>query len=153
MNFDTCPDVQVADPQDEDNLIKLMRLACEEDAQHAMNEEKVRSIIRPRLHQQGGLIGVIGGEELEAYVLLITQEVWYSTDFQLQELSLFVHPDHRRSNYAKQLMAFAKRVADGLGVDLTIGVLSNHRTEAKVRLYERQFKKAGAFFMYHGSAQ
>ena len=31
-----------------------------------------------------------------------------------------------------------------------IGVLSNHRTEAKVRLYERQFgKPSGAFFLYN----
>jgi hypothetical protein len=35
---------------------------------------------------------------------------------------------------------------------LLIGVLSNHRTEAKVRLYERQFgKPTGAFFLYNGS--
>jgi len=45
-------------------------------------------------------------------------------------------------------MAFAKHVSESLNLDLTIGVLSNARTEAKVRLYQRQFPQKGAFFVY-----
>jgi hypothetical protein len=40
-------------------------------------------------------------------------------------------------------------LADKLGMPLTIGVLSNHRTEAKVRFYERFLgKAAGAYWIY-----
>ena len=41
-------------------------------------------------------------------------------------------------------------IDDDLGIPLIIGVLSNQRTEAKIRLYERQFgAPAGAFFLYN----
>ena len=59
-----------------------------------------------------------------------------------------VHPDHRKSDKAKQLMQFSKTASEGLSLDLTISVLSTDRTAAKVRLYQRQFENAGAFFLY-----
>ncbi len=150
MDFSGCPDVRIATPEDEDALISLMRIACEEDAQHPINEDKVRSVVRLNFDKRGGLIGVVGNkhDELKGYVLLCVVPVWYSDDWQLQEFSLFVSPDHRKSNYAKQLMTFAKRASDGLNLDLVIGVLSTERTEAKCRLYARQFKTIGAFFTH-----
>jgi len=39
-----------------------------------------------------------------------------------------------------------------MNLPLILGVVSNYRTEAKVKLYERQFPKAGAFFMYNNSS-
>jgi GNAT superfamily N-acetyltransferase len=150
MNFADCPDVRIAAEEDEAELLRLMRLACAEDAQHPINEDKVRDVIRLHFDKRGGLIGVIGekGGELCAYILMVVNEVWYSSEHHVQELSLFVAPDRRKSNYAKQLMAFGKHTAKGLHLDLTIGVLSNSRTEAKVRLYARQFPQCGAFFVY-----
>jgi hypothetical protein len=71
----------------------------------------------------------------------------------LLELSLFCHPDARRSTYAKQLMTFAKKAAEGLSLDLTIGVFHNQRTEAKIRLYRRQFgDQIGAYFCFRPSS-
>lgn len=152
MNFSDCPDVRIAALEDAPEIMRLMRLACAEDAQHPINEEKVAAVVRLHFDKRGGMIGVIGnkGEEIKAYILMVINEVWYSLEHHVQELSLFVAPEHRKSNYAKQLMAFGKRTAEGLNLDLTIGVLSNSRTEAKVRLYQRQFKQAGAFFVYRG---
>lgn len=153
MSFDNCPDVRIAVPEDEPELLRLMRLACEEDAQHVISEEKVRAVVRLHFEKRGGMIGVVGdkGGELKGYLLMVVTPVWYSDEHQIQELSLFVAPEHRKSSYAKQFMAFGKCVAEGLHLDLTIGVFSNSRTEAKVRLYGRQFQQAGAFFMYKPS--
>jgi GNAT superfamily N-acetyltransferase len=152
--FDDCPDVRIASKDDEDSLLALMRVACEEDGQHSFNEDKVRAMLGRHFEKRGGMVGVVGdSDNLRAYILLIIDEVWYSSDWQITELSLFVSPEHRKSSYAKQLMAFSKKMAEGLGLDLTIGVLSNQRTEAKVRLYRRQFREAGAFFLYNGAAR
>ena len=77
--------------------------------------------------------------------------MWYSDNPVLEEKAIFIHPDFRsaKGGRARQLCEFSKQVADSLGIPLIIGVLSNHRTEAKVRLYERQFgKPSGAFFLY-----
>lgn len=153
MDFKNCPDVRLAVVQDVPVLMGLMRKACEEDAQHPMDELKVFNMIRRYFDQNGALVAVIGepGNPV-AYLLMIVDEIWYSPDHQLLELSLFVSPDHRKSNYAKQLMSFSKQASEGLSLDLTIGVLSNERTAAKIKLYQRQFKSAGAYFVYRPSA-
>ena len=64
----------------------------------------------------------------------------------------FIHPDYRsaKGGRARRLCEFSKQAADSLGIPLIIGVLSNNRTEAKVRLYKRQFgEPSGAFFLYN----
>ena len=109
-----------------------------------------------------GLVGIIGeiGEPIQAAILLRTVQMWYSEDWIVEEKAIFVHPDYRKAGakhrskssrgHAHALCDFSKRVANELGLPLIIGVLSNHRTAAKVRLYERQFgEPAGAFFLYN----
>lgn len=151
-DFSGCPDVRLAVPQDLPGLLELMRIACREDAQHEMDEERVLNMLRRYYDKQGAIIAVIGEEGFpEAYILMIMDEIWYAKPgtHQLLELSLFVHPDYRKSDRAKQLMQFGKQASEGLAVDLTIGVFSNSRTEAKIRLYQRQFRTVGAYFCYH----
>lgn len=153
-DFKKCEDVRLAVPEDIPELMELMRTACNEDGTHPIDEEKVFAMLQRYFYKQGALVAVIGevGQPV-AYLLMVIDQIWYSTDYQLLELSLFVHSDHRRSDYAKQLMAFSKQASQGLDLDLTIGVLSNERTAAKVRLYQRQFAQAGAFFVYHPGAE
>lgn len=152
-DFKNCADVRLAEIEDAPELMNLMRTACEEDGQHPIADDKVFAMIRRYFDKAGALIAVIGevGHPV-AYLVMVIDQIWYSTDYQLLELSLFVHPDHRKSNYAKQLMAFSKQASKGLDLDLTIGVLSNERTAAKVRLYQRQFNQVGAFFVYRPEA-
>jgi len=150
MELQKCPDVRWAELDDLPELMRLTKIACDEDAQHSYDAEKVLGVLRLHFEKRGGVVGVIGdkGKELKAYIIMVINEVWYSRDSHVQELSLFVAPNHRRSNYAKQLMQFSKQTSDVLTLDLTIGVLSNERTAPKVRLYQRQFPSAGAFFVY-----
>lgn len=150
-DFSACKDVRLAEPGDLPATLELMKLACREDAQHEMDEENVLRMVMRHYNKQGAMLAVIGepGSPV-AYCLSILDQIWYAAPgtMQLLELSLFVHPDHRRSDYAKQLMQFMKKASEGLSLDLTIGVFSNERTQAKIRLYQRQFKTVGAYFMY-----
>lgn len=154
MDFADCPDIRLAEIEDIPSLMALTRLAAEEDAQHEYDPDKVFNVVRRHYEKTGGLVAVVGpkGEPIRGYLIMIIDEIWYSPDYQLLELSLFVDPKHRKSTYAKQLMAFSKQASDGLMLDLTIGVLSNERTAAKVRLYQRQFNQVGAYFMYRPQA-
>lgn len=154
MNFKDCPDIRLAEIEDIPSLMELTRLAAEEDAQHPYDAEKVFNVVRRHYDQTGALVAVAGprGEPVRGYLIMIIQDIWYSPDYQLLELSLFVSPDHRKSTLAKQLMAFSKQASEGLQLDLTIGVLSNERTAAKVRLYQRTFHQVGAYFMYRPNA-
>lgn len=113
---------------------------------------KLLQEIYSALSRHHGLMGIIGKPgRPEGAILLRIGEMWYSTDKVLEEKAIFIHPDFRAATggRAKHLCAFAKAVSDSLGIPLVIGVLSNHRTEVKIKLYERQFgSPAGAFFLY-----
>lgn len=143
------PRVRLAKPEDEDEIFAICKLLHAENGLFPMDEEKVRARIRECTGQKGGIIGVIGRPgEVEAIICLVINQFWYSSEWSLDEQFAYVLPNHRRSSNAKELIIFAKACAEQLNLPLVIGVLSNERTEAKVRLYERQLgAPAGAFFL------
>jgi hypothetical protein len=151
----TEPLVRAAQPDDENGIMTLARMIHEEIGMFDLNEEKVRSTIRPLLHKHFGIIGVVGAKDnLEAMILLRIANNWYSDAPFLEEMSVFVRPEYRNATVSRvhKLIEFAKKAADGLDLPLMIGVLSNQRTNAKVELYEKHFgHPAGAFFIYGAS--
>lgn len=144
--------VRTAEPDDEDGIISLARSVNIENGLFEMNEEKVRNIIRPFLYLHGGIVGVIGSKNnLQGGIILKVAQNWYSDAYFLEEMCVFVHPDYRaaKGGRARKLVEFAKKASETLDMPLMIGVLSNSRTDAKTKLYERQFgTPAGAFFLY-----
>lgn len=142
--------VRIATLEDEMGLLNLCQLMHVEQGAHPLNWQKVIPMIRRATTRNAAMAGVIGDpDDIKAGILLLLDPIWYSDDFQLLELFAFVREDSRRSDYAKRLIAFGKQAADELQIDLTIGIYSNIRTEAKCRLYERQLDKAGYFFIHH----
>jgi hypothetical protein len=145
--------VRIGGPEDVDAIMELALSACKENGFVNPSPQRLLHEIWPALNLDGGLLGVIGepGEKMEGAVLLRIGAMWYSDDQVLEEKAIFIHPNYRsaKGGRARRLCQFSKQVADSLGIPLIIGVLSNHRTAAKVRLYERQFgKPTGAFFLY-----
>lgn len=145
--------VRIGTPEDIDGVMELLFLACEENGLSHPDPTKILHEIYPALLLDQGIVGVIGkpGERLEGIIVLRVSGIWYSSQAVLDEKLVFVHPDFRgaKGGRASKLCKFAKEAADKLGLPLTIGVLSNDRTEAKMRLYERQFgPPAGVFFLY-----
>ena len=146
--------IRVGTLDDLDSMMELALMACDENGFVNPNPVKLLEQIYAALVQDHGLIGIIGkpGEKIEGAVLLRTSKMWYSDQDILEEKAIFIHPEYRsaKGGRARRLVEFSKEVSDYLKIPLIIGVLSNHRTEAKVRLYERQFGKAsGAFFLYN----
>ena len=151
MEFKECPDVRLAVPEDIPEIMRLFKEYLSENEMDNYSEEKIVNIISLHYKKNGGIIGVIGevGHKLKGALVLVVQQNWFNTVYNLQELSLYVSKDHRKSNYAKQLMIFAKKAASLLDLELRIGVWSSERTEAKINLYKRQFNFRGAFFSYN----
>lgn len=151
--------VRRAVPEDYEGIWKLLNLVHTENAIMSQSKPKLDWLLDRLLHPEKiaegdngtrGFIGVIGPVgALEGMILLCLGSLWYSDDIILEEYVNFVHPDHRKSNHAKTLVSYAKSIADKTGVPLIIGVVSNTRTAAKVRLYRRQLPEAGAFFLYN----
>jgi len=136
----------------------VMELALEIVNEHTFvtpSPQKLLADIWSALMRDNGIIGIIGepGKKPEGCVLLRIGKMWYSDEDVLEEKSIFIHKDFRsaKGGRARKLCEFSKLVADGLDIPLIVGILSNNRTEGKVRLYRRQFgEPTGAFFLYKG---
>lgn len=147
--------VRVASAGDEDEVMNLCRALHAENGLFSMDEDRVRGTLRMAFEKKGGLLGVIGDPgKIEAIIYMLFAQFWYSNDWHLEELFSYVHPDHRKSSNATDLIDFAKRCSTEIGIPLIIGVVSNTRTEQKVKLYQRKFDKPnGAFFVFNSKWQ
>lgn len=156
--------VRIAEAGDMAAILTLCRQLAGENALFEMNEEKVTAVVEravigyidPKTGQrsQDGLVGVIGRMgELEGMMMLKIGQFWYTDALHLEEIFSFVPPRYRRSDNAKKLIEWAKKMSDECGAPLFVGITSTIRTEAKVRLYRRMLGTwLGCFFIY-GKAQ
>jgi hypothetical protein len=145
--------LRVGTPDDVDEVMQLALSGSEENGFVDPSPVRLLAEIWPALNRDRGLLGVLHNPtgKIQGVVLLKIGKMWYSEQEVLEEKAIFIHPEYRgaRGGRAKRLCEFSKQVADGLSIPLIIGVLSNTRTEGKIRLYERQFgKPSGAFFLY-----
>lgn len=144
-----------------EGLIEHSRLLHGENAleMFELDEELIRELfVAYTTHEptpnfpQPGMIGVIDGpgKTLQGSIALRLTQLYYSRHYLIEELWNFVHPEHRRSLNARGLIGYAKRMSEELSLPLLIGIVSNIRTEEKIRLYGKLLPKAGAFFVYRG---
>lgn len=146
--------IRIATTADMDEIMHLAVAASAENGFLPTDIGMLASDIWPALCQDHGICGVIGQPDgmIEGAVLLRTGTMWYSPDPVLEEKAVFVYPQFRsaKGGRARKLCEFSKQVSRQLGMPLIIGVLSNHRTEAKSRMYRRIFgEPAGVFFLYN----
>jgi hypothetical protein len=146
--------VRLADERDEEELFTLCELLQRENACFPMDEDKVRDTLRKGisgpLSERMAMVGVIGKPgAIEGSIYLELGQLWYSSSWCIMELWNYVLPQKRSSSNSRDLIAFAIHVSDKFKAPLMIGVLSNERTEAKVRLYRKQLgAPSGAFFLH-----
>lgn len=146
---DEMPRVRAAAPEDFEQIMRMCRKLHEENGVSNVDWTMVAHKMMQGINQDGAIIGVIGDPgALRGLIYMQMSHMWYSQDTILEELFNYVLPEHRRSNNAKALIDFGKTCSDRLGVPLLIGIISNQRTEEKVRLYRRRLgPPAGAFFL------
>jgi GNAT superfamily N-acetyltransferase len=142
--------VRTAGIEDKDELFDICREAHRESGSFEADEGIAAPVIEAELQGPGAVIGVIGKPgAIEATISFHTARMWYSSDPLIEERWAYVREAHRRSNNAKNLIAFAKRQAVRLNVPLRIGVITRKETEQKVRLYQRLLgEPSGAYFLY-----
>lgn len=148
-------EVRTGTPEDIYLMMDLALAACEENGLSRPNPQKLAAEIWSSLNLHYGIIGIIGdyGKPLEAAVLLRVENQWYSDDLVMNERAVFVAEPFRQAKggRASKLLDFATTAASTLGLPLMIGILSNQRTEGKVRTYERKLgAAAGAYWIVNG---
>jgi len=144
--------VRIATAKDELQLMDLCRALHADNGLFEMDDELTKGMLYRAFDRKGGIIGVIDGtNEIAAAIYMMLSNFWYSKQTHLEELFSFVKPPYRKSNYAKELLEFAKSCQRELGVPLVIGIITNRRQEAKVTLYRKKLgTPAGAFFVVGG---
>lgn len=150
--------VRLATPADHQEIWRLFLQGHNENGIFQLAPDKVEYFIQRALFpkmippwDQGprGEIRVIGPVgKLEAICFVIIGQFWYSHDYHIEELLVYVDPEFRHSDHSKILIDWMKKAAEKSGLPLLTGIMSNYRTEAKVRLYQRQLPKIGAFFLW-----
>jgi N-acetylglutamate synthase-like GNAT family acetyltransferase len=148
----TATAVRVATREDEPQLLELLQAMHAEGGLVALDVHRARDEFAKAFDRKGGIIGVIGEPgNIEAAIFLLIARHWYAADHHLEELFCFVRPDRRHSNHAKTLLTFAKDCAEKVGLPLLIGIMTNVRMSAKVRMYRRLLgPPAGAYFVFNG---
>lgn len=143
--------VGIATLDDLDDMMELSLMGAAENGISNANPRKILEEVYPALTRQGGLMGKIGprGGKPQGGVLLRVVVPWYTDQEVLEERAIFIHPDYRsaKGGRAARLCEFSVKASDALGLPLMIGILSNHRTAAKVKLYTRFFgEPQGAYW-------
>jgi len=125
----------------------------------SVNQAKVVEGIKVATEQRGGIIWVVEDKGRVAATLgMVFAQEWYSDDEFLAERWNFVHPDFRKTDYARKLLEQAKWTherlklgedgCDGRIIPVQVGINSFDRTAAKIRMYARQMPCVGAYFIY-----
>jgi hypothetical protein len=147
--------VRFATVADADGVMACLRVMHEENGLFALAEDRVRDLIRLAVDDRAELtkrpiIGVIGPPgDIEATICLTLARLYYTDEYHLADMWNFIRPDCRRKMHIRALLQFAMECSDRVGVPLMSGVVSNKRTEAKVRIYRKHFGPySGAFFVY-----
>lgn len=149
--------VRIATADDVGELLHLCKHLHEENFLFPMSDHKVLDMLvnatRPEIELRRGIIGCIGEPGyVQASIFLEINALWYSEDLGLIELFSYVKPEFRASNNSRDLIAWAMAMSNHFRLPLMIGVISNHRTVAKVRHYKRALgEPAGAFFIHNAT--
>jgi hypothetical protein len=146
--------VRAGVPEDIHKCMDLAQKMAIENSFVDVSPEKVLQEIWSALNLDHGIVGVIENSSnvIEGMILLRIGKIWYSDADVLEEKFVFIDYEFRKAKggRASRFCEFAKKTADAMGLPLLIGVLSNQRTKAKVRLYSRQFgEPAGAVFLHN----
>lgn len=148
--------VRPADVKDEENLFALLCMAYKENAPYRINPNKVRLMISSAARDREVIIGVIdapdGSGRIAASVGAMFSQWWYTDDWHIEDCWNFVHPDYRKSTFAKDLLNYSKWLSEQMKMPLHIGILTADRMESKIRFFSRQLLQVGASFAYNMDA-
>lgn len=150
--------VRVAGPEDEEAVLALLMEEIRENGAMVALPDKDRMLFQIRLatEQKGSVLAVIDGPEGKpvAVTLLASLPWWWSRNYFMQEVSLFVHPEHRASKHFDDLMQFQRwwveHMTESLGyqVYLLCGVVGTRDVVRKALAYRRRYRRAGWVFLY-----
>ena len=139
------PDIRAATEADIPAIMELVNIATEEGWQKP-SVEKSKFQMLHCLRTGVFVVSVANGVVCGVFAGIVDQ-LWYTDEYHLREIALFVHPRHRKSSHARNLLTAAQDAAKSLGIPLVVSPHSTDRTNAKCRLIGRHLHKIGEIFV------
>ena len=134
--------IRIATGDEMDDIFEICKdLHAENGTQYfSFSPDKVKSQLERAFTGKLAMIPCIGPPgRIEALGYVSIEQFAWSDDWHISEWFNYVLPDFRKSRHAISLLTWEKNAADRFGVVLFIGVVSNVRLGAKLRLYRRVF--------------
>lgn len=143
--------VRPARPEDAEKIYDLLMFLYAENAPFKMSEKKVRAMIKRGTENRDIVLGVVDAPDgtIAGSVGACFEQWWHTDDWHIGEMWNFVHPEHRHSTYAKDLITYMKWIAEQMNMSLHMGIITGTKMEAKIRLYRRQIQPVGALFIHN----
>ena len=141
--------VRLGIPADADVIYNFLLNLHDENSIFSISEDRARRTIEEILTPQFGCIGIIENNGvIEGCIGLRVAQLWYTSEWFLDELWNYVHPDFRKTGHGSDLIDFAKKKSTEVGLPLLMGIVTRKSLAPKARLYQRKLSQIGAWFVY-----
>lgn len=144
-------DVDHAKPEDACGVFDLLKICYAEDGGDPVDDVKLIEAINAGINRTWAAIGVIRSATVPVAAsigLFLEPQHWYSSERRVISRWEFVHPAHRRSDYLKRLISFAKQSAAQLQRPLSIPVPESPQTARKKEMMARHMESGGQIFTF-----
>lgn len=148
-------EIRVATPEDAPRILALLALRHKEMSawrgpfNPVLVHHRITQMMRPMTPSIIGIIGP-GGDEVRACATigLSMAQFWDTGLRYLEPIWTFVHPDHRRSDYLKRLIGFAKGASNAMNTPLYGMEEEIPETERKRHFLDRAMQPALSIAIY-----
>ena len=140
--------MRVAEPSDFQAICALLRVMHAEVGVLTVDEPKAQATVRAIVDSRQCLVCEVDGQIIASLGLQFAEPFWYSSDKGLCDKWFFIHPEHRGSTCAQDLVLTAKSMARIAQVPLWVGVSSTKKTVRKMLFMEKYMVPFGGIFYY-----
>jgi hypothetical protein len=140
------PTVRLAIEADGPELFAFVIQAHEEFLVRKNNERVAATIERAVTTRRNPVFGIIKRQQgIEAAIGLSFSEPWFSDAPLLSNFIFHVHPEHRRTSHAADLVDFGAWFAATIGMPFLLNEWSNGQS-GRAKLFERKGHRIGQMF-------
>ena len=147
--------VRRATTADVDPLLDFVLHLLPEERLQPVSPSRVLEMIHRCADQRGAIAGVVDGADgIEATIALFVERMDDTDQEHIRIKWSIVHPEHRQTDHAQNLMKFAKWCCEQLGgrkgyqVPLLYEVLTKGELLGKMKLAQRSLPQVGATFAW-----
>lgn len=140
--------MRVAEPSDLQAVCDLLKVRSAEIGVLRFDEAKAQETIRPIIESRLCFVCEADGTIAASLGLTFAEPSWDSSDSGMVDRWFFVHPEHRHTQFAQELVLMAKKAARISQVPLWLSVSATKRSVKKMLFMERYMRTFGGTFYY-----